>query len=106
MERLKWIITLLLALFMSYTSWAQKQTLTGQVILSGGEESHNPLPYASISVLLLPDSTFIKGGVTNEQGKFQLDFTRKPQQTYLLKARIWAVNRNSIHCQATRIHIM
>jgi hypothetical protein len=86
MERLKWIITLLLALFMSYTSWAQKQTLTGQVILSGGEESHNPLPYASISVLLLPDSTFIKGGVTNEQGKFQLDFTRKPQQTYLLKA--------------------
>lgn len=86
MKRLLFITAFLLALLTPYVASAQKQSLIGQIVLS--DEASHPvaLPYASVSVLLLPDSTFIKGGVTDEKGWFQLDFTRKPKLTYLLKA--------------------
>lgn len=86
MRRVKFITGILLALLMPYAALAQKQSLIGQIVLSDEASHPAALPYASVSVLLLPDSTFIKGGVTNEEGQFRLDFIRKPSLTYLLKA--------------------
>lgn len=85
MRKLKLIIFFLLTLLTPYATWAQKQNLTGQIVLSDEKDNHTALPYTSLSILQLPDSTFVKGGITDEKGNFQLDFTRKPQQKYLLK---------------------
>lgn len=96
MKRLKFITAFLLALLMPYTASAQKQSLIGQIVLSDEASPPTALPYASVSVLLLPDSTFIKGGVSNEEGLFRLDFIRKPKQAYLLKASY--MGYESVYC--------
>ncbi len=78
------IFSCLLPLF---TASAQKQTLTGNVVLSEtGKKNPEPLPYAGIVVMQLPDSSFVKGVTTNDKGFFQLTYDRNTKKKYLLKA--------------------
>ena len=47
----------------------QAQTLTGKLI----DEKNHPLPYANIVLLSLPDSAFVTGCVSAEDGTFRLN---------------------------------
>lgn len=47
------------------------QTLCGKLI----DEQENPLPYANIVLLSLPDSAFVTGTVSSEDGTFRLNAT-------------------------------
>ena len=47
----------------------QAQTLTGKLI----DEKNQPLPYANIVLLSLPDSAFVTGSVSAEDGTFSLN---------------------------------
>ena len=78
---------ILLSLLTLFTASAQKQTLTGYVVLSEtGTQKTEPLPYAGITIMQLPDSSFIKGTTTNEKGEFQITYNRQAKKKYLLKA--------------------
>ena len=44
-------------------------TITGKVI----DEQQQPVPYANIVLLSLPDSTFVAGSISNEEGAFSLN---------------------------------
>lgn len=64
-------VVLCLASFPS--AWAQgKKELFGTV---EDKSSHQPMSFASVSVLSHADSTLINGGYTNDKGAFQLSFT-------------------------------
>ena len=43
------------------------------------------LPYASIVILNLPDSAFVKGNTTNKNGDFRIEYPIKENTGYLLK---------------------
>ena len=45
------------------------QTVSGKLI----DENKQPLPYANVVLLALPDSTFVTGTVTAEDGTFSLN---------------------------------
>ena len=47
----------------------QAQTLTGKLL----DEKNHPLPYANIVLLSLPDSAFVTGSVSAEDGTFRLN---------------------------------
>ena len=47
---------------------AAAQTLSGRLT----DEQNQPLPYANVALLSLPDSTFVAGAITDEQGRFTL----------------------------------
>ena len=49
----------------------QAQTLTGKLV----DENHQPLSYANIVLLSLPDSAFVTGSVSAEDGTFSLNAT-------------------------------
>ena len=51
-----------------YSSIAFSQTLIGWVI----DEKSQPLPYANVVLLSLPDSAFVTGTVSDESGAFTL----------------------------------
>ena len=59
---------LLVALFVSMTAHAKTQDWGGRVIDEKGE----PMPYVNVVLLSLPDSAFIQGGMTDEQGVFKI----------------------------------
>ncbi len=56
--------------------YAQKSTLSGVII---DEQSNAPLPYASVRVFKIADSTLVSGGLTNDNGQFSIDI---PQGQY------------------------
>lgn len=51
------------------------QTITGKLI----DENSQPLPYANVVLLSLPDSTFVSGTISGEDGVFTLETTSKNQ---------------------------
>lgn len=56
--------------FMGVAVQLQAQvTVTGKVI----DEQQQPVPYANIVLLSLPDSTFVAGSISNEEGAFSLN---------------------------------
>ena len=56
------------AMMMAMVSFAKTQDLTGKVINEQGE----PLPFVNVVLLSLPDSTFVQGSMTDEQGQFHI----------------------------------
>ena len=59
--------------FMGVAVQLQAQvTVTGKVI----DEQQQPVPYANIVLLSLPDSTFVAGSISNEEGAFSLNVKR------------------------------
>ena len=59
---------LLVALFVSMTAHAKTQDWGGQVIDEKGE----PMPFVNVVLLSLPDSAFVQGGMTDDQGMFKI----------------------------------
>lgn len=74
-------ISSLIILFISFTNLSsqnrsadsQKFELVGKVI---DELTKEPLPYATVSIFSMRDSTLIDGGITNESGKFKLSLKK------------------------------
>lgn len=79
------IVSIMLLLAFPLGISAQKQVVKGRVALSGTSQKADILPYANISLMQLPDSTFTQGTVSDEQGKFIFSFLRKPAVRYLIK---------------------
>ncbi|WP_410525254.1 carboxypeptidase-like regulatory domain-containing protein [Phocaeicola sp.] len=44
------------------------QNISGKLV----DENNQPLPYANVVLLSLPDSTFISGTISNENGSFTM----------------------------------
>lgn len=65
MTNLKWLI---LADLLLSVLRLDAQTVVGQV----ADEQGQPLPYANVALLTLPDSAFVAGSITDEQGHFML----------------------------------
>lgn len=65
------LITCYVLLLISLTVFAQsgKERFSGRVI---DTETNQPVPFATVRLLALPDSTLLAGGATDAQGKFQL----------------------------------
>ncbi|MBO4659918.1 MAG: carboxypeptidase-like regulatory domain-containing protein, partial [Prevotella sp.] len=59
---------LMAAMMMSMMSFAKVQDVGGKVI----DENGAPMPFVNVVLLSLPDSTFIQGATTNEQGDFNI----------------------------------
>ena len=76
--RIKHIITLFLVLFSVATSYAGN--IFGRVVDSEKE----PLIQASVRLLAAKDSAYIKGGATNEQGRFRINNVKSGK--YILQA--------------------
>ena len=67
MKKIVFRMTALMALMMmTLTSSAKTQDWGGRVIDEKGE----PMPYVNVVLLSLPDSAFVQGGMTDEQGAF------------------------------------
>ena len=60
------LLSLLMCCCISLATFAQ--TFTGKVV----DEKNQPLPYANVVLLSLPDSTFVAGTVSDESGAFSL----------------------------------
>lgn len=65
------LITCYVLLLISLTVFAQsgKERFSGRVI---DTETYQPVPFATVRLLVLPDSTLLGGGATDAIGKFQL----------------------------------
>ena len=62
------MMALMAAVMMSLTVQAKTQDWGGRVIDEKGE----PMPYVNVVLLSLPDSAFVQGGMTDEQGMFKI----------------------------------
>lgn len=49
------------------------QSIQGYIV----DSSNNPIAYANVVLLTLPDSTFHKGSISNDNGLFTIDGTNK-----------------------------
>ena len=54
--------------FLSLTLLVNGQTITGKVV----DEQQNPMQYANIVLLSMPDSTFIQGTISDPNGVFKI----------------------------------
>lgn len=65
-------------------------TVTGKVI----DEQQQPVPYANIVLLSLPDSAFVAGSISNEEGAFSLNVkeTRMCFASHLLAMLLFIVH--------------
>lgn len=59
---------LMAAMMMTMTAQAKTQDWGGLVVDENGE----PMPYVNVVLLSLPDSTFVQGAMTDEQGMFKI----------------------------------
>ncbi|WP_418573897.1 outer membrane beta-barrel protein [Phocaeicola sp.] len=63
--------TLLLLCYLTLSFGLSAQTVSGKLI----DENSQPLPYANVVLLSLPDSTFVTGTISGEDGSFTLGAT-------------------------------
>ena len=59
---------LMAAVLMAVTAFAKTPDVTGTVLDENGE----PMPFVNVVLLSLPDSSFVQGAMTDEQGHFQI----------------------------------
>ena len=67
------MVTMMVAMMMTVMGSARKQDVGGRVIDAQGE----PLPFVNVVLLSLPDSSFVQGTVTDEQGMFKISTDKK-----------------------------
>lgn len=60
------------------------QTVSGKLI----DENSQPLPYANVVLLSLPDSAFVSGTISGEDGTFTLEATSVNQIVKISSTRI------------------
>lgn len=79
-----------LLLFIFLPMLAQKtvgeRRISGKVVLSEAEGKAAGVEYANVSLLLLPDSSFVTGTTTAADGRFRLRFRPAEGAKYLLRA--------------------
>ena len=69
MKKIVFRMTAIMALvMMSLTAQAKTQDWGGRVVDEKGE----PMPFVNVVLLSLPDSAFVQGGMTDEQGMFKI----------------------------------
>lgn len=68
MDIRKVIVAFFAALMFTMPSSAKSQDVAGRVVDTDG----NPLPFVNVVMLSLPDSSFVEGTVTDEQGAFSI----------------------------------
>ena len=66
------VTALIAVLMMSANCFAQPLTLNGKVIDPQGE----PLPYVNVVLLSLPDSAYVQGTLTDDQGNFSISTSK------------------------------
>ena len=66
-------------LFLFIQAIASAQVITGTVT----DEQNQPIEFANIVLLSPPDSSFVQGTISHENGSFQLSVPH--QDTYILK---------------------
>ena len=73
MRKLKtaWLLLVSLTAFIGLSA----QTVSGKLI----DENSQPLPYANVVLLSLPDSAFVSGTISGEDGSFTLEATSENQ---------------------------
>ena len=59
---------LMAAVMMATVALAKTPDMTGTVL----DENGQPMPFVNVVLLSLPDSTFVQGAMTDEQGHFQI----------------------------------
>ena len=59
---------LMAAVMMTLTALAKAPDMTGTVL----DENGQPMPFVNVVLISLPDSTFVQGAMTDEQGHFQI----------------------------------
>lgn len=62
------LAALVAALLMTVTVSAKKQDFGGRVIDEKGE----PMAFVNVILLSLPDSVYVQGAMTNEQGEYRI----------------------------------
>ena len=67
--------TLLLLCYLIFPLGVSAQTVSGKLI----DENSQPLPYANVVLLSLPDSAFVNGTISGEDGTFMLEATSENQ---------------------------
>ena len=67
MRRMR-MAALVAAMMMTVMSSASTLDVSGKVI----DENGDPMPYVNVVLLSLPDSAFVQGNVTDEQGMFRI----------------------------------
>lgn len=80
---------LLLVFMLSLSAFSQEQKIdreiSGKVVMELGDDKQESVEYANISLLSLPDSTFLAGTTSDKEGKFSLRLHCDLSQKYLLK---------------------
>ena len=64
----KRLVALMAAMMICLTFHAKTQDVVGKVI----DKNNNPVPFVNVVLLSLPDSAFVQGAVTDEQGMFKI----------------------------------
>ena len=64
----KRLVALMAAMMICLTFHAKTQDVIGKVI----DKNNNPVPFVNVVLLSLPDSSFVQGAVTDEQGMFKI----------------------------------
>ena len=65
----------LAVMMISISAIAQARDLSGTVV----DENDEPMPFVNVVLLTMPDSTFVKGCVTDENGQFKISSDRPAQ---------------------------
>lgn len=83
---MKTLLSVFISTFLSISISAQ--TVSGKLI----DENSQPLPYANVVLLSLPDSTFVTGTISGEDGTFSLATTAGKQLV-----RISSIGYNTLY---------
>ncbi len=83
---MKTLLSVFISTFLSIGISAQ--TVSGKLI----DENSQPLPYANVVLLSLPDSTFVTGTISGEDGTFSLSTTAEKQLV-----RISSIGYNTLY---------
>ena len=67
--------TLLLLCTLAFSFGLSAQTVNGKLV----DEQNQPLPYANVVLLSLPDSSFVTGTISDADGTFTLEATAPDQ---------------------------
>lgn len=93
---MKKLALLLSALIMSATA-INAQTIKGRV----ADSANKPISYASVILYELPDSTYVSGVATNDEGEFA--FEQSPSEKYTLEVSFLGYESLSVPCRAENI---
>lgn len=77
---MKKILFLIVFLLCNATFWGQN-TISGTLI----NQKHQKIENANIILMALPDSTLVKGAISNNKGIFTLNYTPEKEKKYIIK---------------------